>query len=202
MDNMTIYNKHRTVPQNATKTIGAGRLKGMTDINPMWRIQCLTEDFGACGVGWYAEILRSWTEQGADGVVCAFVDVALRIKQDGEWSMPIVGTGGSSLVAKEKNGLYTSDEAFKMAYTDAISVCCKMLGYGADTYWQKDRTKYNTKMPKETNPLPPADAADDNPLDAALCEVCGTPLTPARVTLSQRKHNGHSFCPSCEIKEG
>ena len=29
-----------------------------------------------------------------------------------------------------------------MALTDAISVACKALGFGADVYWQADATKY------------------------------------------------------------
>ena len=32
----------------------------------------------------------------------AFVMINLYVKVDGEWSKPIVGTGGSSFVAKEK----------------------------------------------------------------------------------------------------
>ena len=52
MDNMKFYNMGRTVPDEAKKPISAGRLKGMTDINPMWRIKRLTEMFGACGIGW------------------------------------------------------------------------------------------------------------------------------------------------------
>lgn len=55
-DNMRIYNAVREVPKEAQKPITAGRLKGMTDINPMWRIKKLTELFGPCGVGWcYSE---------------------------------------------------------------------------------------------------------------------------------------------------
>lgn len=143
MTNMEIYNAVRTVPENAKKPIYAGRLKGMTDINPMWRIQALTEQFGPVGIGWYYKTVRKWVEEGADGVKCAFVDIELYIKHNNEWSMPIEGTGGNSFVAKEKSGLYTSDEAFKMALTDAISVACKALGFGADVYWQAGRSKYN-----------------------------------------------------------
>ena len=58
MENMEVYNKVRQVPQNAQKQIQAGRLKGMTDINPQWRIEKLTEVFGPCGIGWYAEELK------------------------------------------------------------------------------------------------------------------------------------------------
>lgn len=142
MDNMQIYNRYRTVPEEAKKPIKGGRLKGMTDINPMWRIKSLTEQFGPCGIGWYTETTRKWTENGCEGQVLAFVDILLFVKVDGEWSKGIEGTGGSTLTAKENSGLYSSDEAFKMAYTDALSVACKSLGFAADVYYAKDRTKY------------------------------------------------------------
>ena len=47
---LELYDKIRQVPDNAKKTISAGRLKGKTDINPMWRIKTLTEQFGPCGL--------------------------------------------------------------------------------------------------------------------------------------------------------
>jgi hypothetical protein len=153
-NNMEIYNKFRQVPKEAQKTIGAGRLKGFTDINPQWRIQALTEMFGACGFGWKYIITDKRIVEGADGVSCAFVDIDLFIKVNDQWSEAIQGTGGSSFVASERNGLYTSDECFKMALTDAISVACKALGIGADVYWSAGRTKYdtNTEQPKEQKP--------------------------------------------------
>lgn len=144
MDNMKIYNAVRHVPQEAQKRIGGGRLKGMTDINPMWRIKTLTEQFGACGVGWYYEITDKWLENSmASDEITANVKINLFAKIDGEWSMPIVGVGGSMFVSKEKSGYYTDDECFKKALTDAISVACKALGVGADIYWDKDSTKYS-----------------------------------------------------------
>ena len=58
MNNLELYDSFREVPQEAKKPIAAGRLKGMTDINPMWRIKVLTERFGPCGIGWkYACLL-------------------------------------------------------------------------------------------------------------------------------------------------
>ena len=148
MENMKIYEGHRSVPKEALKPIQAGRLKGMSDINPMFRIKALTEDFGACGIGWYFTVDKQWLEPCGNEVV-AFVNISLYIKVDNEWSMPIFGTGGSKLVSMEKNGAYVSDEAYKMATTDALSVACKQLGYCADVYWANDRTKYNS-VPVET----------------------------------------------------
>lgn len=141
--NLCLYERIRKVPQEAVKTIVAGRLKGMSDINPMWRIKRLTEEFGICGFGWKYEIIRMWNENGGNGAVSSFVHISLFVKMGGEWSEAIQGIGGSSFVTNEKNGLYTSDECYKMALTDAISVACKALGMGADVYWEKDSTKYN-----------------------------------------------------------
>lgn len=155
MENLKIYNAVATVPDNAKKTIGAGRLKGMTDINPMWRIKTLTEQFGVCGFGWKYIITDKRVVEGADGVLCAFVDVDLFVKIGDEWSEAIQGTGGSQLVSNEKNGKYTNDECFKMALTDALSVACKSLGIGANVYWAGNGTKYDRpaeEPPKQDAP--------------------------------------------------
>ena len=148
MDKLEIYNKCREVPQEAQKPIQGGRLKGKTDINPMWRLKKLTELFGPCGIGWYYKTTRKWTEAVGDEVA-AFVDIELFVKQEDVWSMPICGTGGSMLATKEKGGVYVSDECYKMATTDAISVACKQLGIGANIYWAADRTKYDRQQELE-----------------------------------------------------
>lgn len=162
MENLAIYNAVRSVPDSAKRRIEAGRLKGKTDINPMWRIKALTEKFGPCGFGWKYVITDKRLEQGANGEVAAFLDIDLFVKADGVWSDAIPGTGGSAFVAKEKNGPYTSDECFKMALTDAISVACKALGFGADVYWEADRSKYDKPESKQEAPV--------------LCECCGLPI--------------------------
>ena len=150
MPNMDIYDKVKDCPKTALKEIAAGRLKGKSDINPMWRIKMLTELFGACGIGWYYEIDKQWLETGAAGEISAFCNISLYIRQGEEWSKPIQGTGGASYIAREKNGMYTSDECYKMALTDAISVACKALGFAADVYWAADKTKYD--QPRENPP--------------------------------------------------
>lgn len=153
MENLEIYNKHRNPPQEALKPINGGRMKGMSDINPMWRIKCLTESFGPVGIGWYYKTAKKWLELAGDEVA-AFVDIELFVKVEGEWSMPICGTGGSMFVAKEKNGPFVSDECYKMATTDAISVACKQLGIAADIYWGQDKTKYDRDDSKPTDTKP------------------------------------------------
>lgn len=151
-ENMKIYEKVRAVPKEALKEIKGGRLKGMSDINPMWRIKMLTEMFGICGIGWKIEIVDKRLEQGSHDQIVCFVDINLYIKVDGEWSAAIQGMGGSSFITKESSGLFTSDECFKMAYTDAISVACKSLGFAADVYYANDRTKYSTQEDSDKGP--------------------------------------------------
>lgn len=152
---MRFYEAARTVPQDAQKAIQAGRLKGMTDVNPMYRIKRLTEIFGPCGLGWWYTIRdERIVDDELTGQRAAFVDIDLYYKDPatGEESHAIPGTGGASFVAKERNGLYLSDECFKMALTDAISVAAKALGVAADVYWAKDRTKYSAAPAQGSEP--------------------------------------------------
>lgn len=158
MANLDLWEKVRAVPPTAIKPIVGGRLKGMSDINPVWRQKELTNQFGMCGIGWKYVITKQWLETGGKDEIAAFVNIDLFIKVNGEWSDAIPGTGGSSFVANERNGPYVSDECFKMALTDAISVSCKALGFGADVYWDKDSTKYNKHHDKLTEA--PKDKAD------------------------------------------
>lgn len=192
--NMRIYDAVRSVPEEAKRAITAGRLKGKTDINPMWRIKALTEQFGPCGDGWGYTIDRLWIEEGANGEKCANAMISLWYRrEDGTRSEPVVGIGGNMLVANEKNGLYTSDECYKMALTDAISVACKALGFGADVYWGADRTKY-TPQQEPQNP----------PLICVRCHKAITGLsTPSGIRTAEnvaaftRQESGADMCYSC-----
>jgi hypothetical protein len=180
MSNLEIWNKVKRPPPTALKTIKAGRLQGMSDINPQWRLEVMTEVFGQIGVGWYYDIVKFWTEPGAQGELMAFAHIHLftkvdatvsmtqrfdsetRVINDGHWSAPISGIGGSALVAKETAGLRANDEAYKMAVTDALSVAMKQLGVAADIYaglW--DGSKYKDV---------PTPKVDDKPIDTSAAE--------------------------------
>lgn len=181
-DNMRLWEAVRKPPKEALRKIEAGRLKGKTDINPVFRLKTLTEQFGPCGIGWKYTIKSERFEPGPDGVVAAFVDIDLYVKMGDEWSEAIPGTGGSMFVSKEKGSLYTDDEALKKALTDAISVSCKALGVAADIYWEKDPTKYTdperaAQKPAEKRQAPPADAPEPPPV---ICEECGQPIKAVR----------------------
>lgn len=149
-ENLRFYEQLRNVPQEALKPIMAGRLKGKSDINPVWRIQAMTNAFGPCGIGWKYEIAKQWQETYGQEVK-AFTNINLYIKVDGEWSEPIPGTGGATLVEMSKSGAYVNDEGFKMSLTDALSVSMKSLGVAADVYFASDVNKslYDTKYDQQ-----------------------------------------------------
>lgn len=169
-DNLKYYRLLAEAPQEALKEIKGGRLKGMSDINPMWRIKVMTETFGPCGFGWKYEITRQWQETYGQEVK-TFVNINLYVRINDEWSAPIPGTGGSATVTEEQRGLNVSDEAYKMALTDALSVAMKALGVAANVYFvkgaifdtkysqQEDITQQTAQRPKQQKQAAPVPQA-------------------------------------------
>ena len=166
-DNLKIYEKLRNVPEHAKKAFNNGRFSG-TDINPMWRIKAMTEQFGICGIGWYYDVVARHLEKSSDGItMCAFVAINLYIKVNSEWSKPIYGEGGNTFAALNKyEKIVTSDEAFKMALTDALSNATKYLGLGADVWFENDKihgTKYDMPETSTTKSAPKTSAVKSTP---------------------------------------
>ena len=166
-DNLHIYRQVRSVPEDAQKPFESSWGKKLTEINSMWRIQKLTELFGPCGEGWFTEVTRQERVDFPNGEVCVFTDINLYLKdtKTGRWSKPIRGTGGNRLVLKNADGLFIDDEAYKKAYTDALGIACKALGFGADIYWGRNDSKYDSGT--ATTASPSAKASDSKPETAA-----------------------------------
>ena len=177
-DNLHIYKQVRSVPEDAQKPFESSWGKKLTEINGMWRIQKLTELFGPCGEGWFTEVTRQERVDFPNGEVCVFTDINLYLKdtKTGRWSKPIRGTGGNRLVLKNADGLFIDDEAYKKAYTDALGIACKALGFGADIYWGRNDSKYDSGT--ATTASPSAKASDSKPETAE--NVKGLPeLSPS-----------------------
>ena len=213
MNNLRFYEEVKTPPQNALKEIKGGRLRGMTDINPMWRIKKLTELFGPCGIGWYYE--QTDKQQYPVGPeVIVTVDINLYIKDGDSWSKPIQGTGGSKMVVIEERGPHYNDECFKMATTDALSVACKALGVGADIYWQSDKTKYDS-VKAESNNEPKTEPKESVPIkqndtilnefggteikNEFICHDCNGKMTEKVYNFSLKKY-GEPVCMRCQTE--
>lgn len=152
-DNLMYWDALKKPPKDALKTIKGGRLQGMTDVNPQWRYEAMTETFGPVGVGWRYEIVKLWDYPLQSGEIMCFAQVNVFIRAEkffeSEWSQAIPGIGGSKLVSREKDGLYVSDEGYKMAVTDALSVALKAVGVASEIYRGRwDGSKYRDDTAK------------------------------------------------------
>lgn len=150
--NVRFYHQFMNTPKDAQKPFDNGSFKG-TDINPMWRIKILTEVFGPSGFGWWTNNIRydfvECPETKETHVFCE-LDLYVKDPETGEVSQPIYGIGGNTYLKQWRSGPKASDEAKKMAYTDALSIACKSLGIGHDIWYSNDRTKYT--MPSDAEP--------------------------------------------------
>ena len=160
-DNMRFYGQVQDTPKEAQKAFNNGRFSG-TDINPMWRIKKLTEVFGPSGFGWWTQNVKyNFVPAEETKEVAVFCELELIVvdPETGAESKPIYGVGGNTFVAQRRNGAQSSDEAMKMAYTDALSIACKALGFSHDIYYQADRTKYSASSDAEPAPVKQKTAA-------------------------------------------
>lgn len=204
MEAIEFYKNCETPPEWALKSIGAGRLQGMTDINPQWRIKMLVDNFGFCGIGWKYVIKRLWFED-CQTERLAFAEIELFIKDNDKWSDPVPGIGGSKMMAQEKSGIHNSDECYKMAVTDALSVACKMLGIGAAVYSGskyipvlKQEVEENEKADKEAKKA--AQSAID--LENFLREVDSVKDRPSSIALyTKYKHLLGNLTFDAKVKE-
>jgi len=175
LGNLRHYNALRRPDNSALKTITGGNLNGKTDINPQWRLEAMTRQFGPVGIGWGWRLVRVWMEKPSDasGVVLAFAEVAVwyRDPVTHDRSEDIPGIGGNEIVKVEGGFVEDpdnprekvrrafvckpNDEAYKMAVTDALSVAFKTIGVGGDIYagaW--DGSKYIRPMPDDEGEPP------------------------------------------------
>lgn len=198
MDNMKIYESLATPPNDAVKTIGAGKLKGFSDINPQWRYEALTNLFGPCGIGWKYTIDDVHEKEVSTGELMVFVKVSLYIKDKENWSAPIPAYGGDYLIKKDKNGIHGNDEAMKMAVTDALGTACKMIGVAADIYRgliakgasdsKYARREYQQNQPQQT--IPPAVHSSQDAMRAAAIKS----LNERMKALNVAKEEASALC--------
>lgn len=139
--NMAIYSAVRSAPQSAVKPIKGGSYgaAGLSDINPQWRIERMTELFGPVGTGWTWEPVEVFEREGVlyGHVVVTYTDA------QGKVSKPIHGYGGTKFGGRDDSDIY------KSTMTDAVSNALRYLGVGADVWYKPDRPgdqqQYDTK---------------------------------------------------------
>ena len=139
----------KTDPKETKQFTRSGGFKG-TAIKPMWANKRMTEQFGPAGSGWGSDRPEFHVVPAGDEIM-VYCNVALWYKENDNTAPSYVhGVGGDKVVVKTKNGLQSDDEAFKKAYTDALSNAMKFIGVGADVHMGLfDDSKYVQEMREE-----------------------------------------------------
>lgn len=122
-----------------------------TATNATYLAMRATEIFGPAGIGWGVEIVDEQIMQGApiiiDGNPVAHelihkVRAKLWYMLDGQRG-EVIQFGQTQFVGRNKNGLYTDEEASKKSLTDAMTKCLSLLGFAADIHSGRyDDNKY------------------------------------------------------------
>ena len=149
-NNMRIWDDLGVTDPSHTKGFKrAGGFSG-TAIKPMWSFKRMTEKFGPAGMGWGPTEPHFQVVQ-ADTEVMVYCTVGLWFRDtDSSSSETVYGVGGDKVMSKGKDGLRSSDEAFKAAYTDALSNAMKLIGVGADVHMGRfDDSKYLKEAAEE-----------------------------------------------------
>ncbi|WP_448191876.1 hypothetical protein [Azospirillum sp. sgz301742] len=136
-DHMTIWDQLKTTDPKHTKAFTrSGGFRG-TAIKPIYTDEKMTRLFGPCGVGWGMN-KPEFLIQG-DLVFCT---IGLwYVAPNGDRSQMVYGVGGDVLVKGKTPAPH--DEAFKSAYTDALSNAMKHIGMSADVHMgQFEDSKY------------------------------------------------------------
>lgn len=148
-------NLGRTDPSHTKAFTRGGGFKG-TAIKPMWSYRRMTEEFGPCGLGWGVGEPAFQVVPGPEGEVLVFCTASIWYRQD-EAECRVYGVGGDKAVGKNKYGLNSDDEAFKKAFTDAVTNALKLIGVGADVHMGMfDDNKYVNTMRQEFSDEPAA----------------------------------------------
>src|ERR1700743_1396434 len=166
-DNLRIWSVfEKTNPDDTKSFTRGGGFKG-TAISPISSIKRMTEQFGPCGTGW-GMYDPTFQVVPAAAEVMVFCTVGIWFRDAGAQSQTVYGVGGDKVMTQifekdpkenKEGDLETgrfktypqaSDEAFKSAYTDALTNAFKMLGIGADVHEGKfDNNKYVHDLKEE-----------------------------------------------------
>lgn len=146
-ENTKLWDKlGKTDPSHTKAFTRGGGFKG-TAIKPMWSYRRMTEEFGPCGIGWGVGDPSFQVVPGHDGEMLVFCTASIWYGVD---RATVYGVGGDKVVGKNKYGLSSDDEAFKKAFTDAVTNALKLIGVGADVHMGMfDDNKYVNTMREE-----------------------------------------------------
>lgn len=147
MSNTELWDKlGKTDPKHTKAFSRAGGFKG-TAIKPMWAYRRMTEEYGACGIGWGINE-PTFQVVPSDGEILVYCTASI---WHGKRDQVVYGVGGDKVASKRRDGAtFCDDEAFKKSFTDAITNALKLIGVGADVHMGLfDDVKYVAEMEHE-----------------------------------------------------
>jgi len=156
--NLEIWSRVEKTNPQYTRPFTRPRGHRGTAINAEYLAKRATEVFGPLGIGWGVDILDEQVMEGApillNGEVIGHelihkVRVRLWYKWKGETG-DVHQFGQTIFVGRDRNGLYTDEDAPKKSLTDAMVKCLSLLGFSADVYLGLyDDNKYVTDLRRE-----------------------------------------------------
>ena len=147
-NNMRVWSVlEKTNPDQTKAFTRSGGFKG-TAVKPIYCDQRMTELFGPCGEGWGINE-PTFQVVTTEKEILVYCTVSI---WHGSRENTVFGVGGDKVLAMQSNGPKSSDEAFKMAFTDAIGNAYKHIGMSADIHMGRfDDAKYVADMKKEAD---------------------------------------------------
>lgn len=181
-DNLELWNRlGKTDPSQTKAFTRGGGFKG-TAIKPMWSYKRMTEEFGPIGKGWGVNQPTFQVVPGNDGEVLVYCTVSIWYEAPTNVSW---GIGGDKVVTKFSSGMKSDDEAFKKAFTDAITNALKMIGVGADVHMGMfDDNKYVNTVKDE---FQQKEQAQDNAEKASKNEASRAAYTGLQKSMRENK---------------
>lgn len=145
--NMSLWEKWATPDPKYISKVELGRRK-FDSIAPHYRVRLMTEEFGPMGGRWYAKEVENQTitvatQKGPKVYWFSKVEVGYVYGEKGNLHT-VEQWGGTEL---------NSDEAPKMAFTDALGKCLSYLGIAADIYMNERNDDKYYRMEQERNGL-------------------------------------------------
>lgn len=169
-ENLKIWDQLRRVPPDQLKGFKRGGGFSGTAIRPMWTFHKVTEVLGPVGFKWAVREPTFQTVPGVNGEVMVYCTVTVETEEGF-----FAGVGGDKVVKYiPANTQYNrperwenDDEAFKKAYTDALTNALKLLGAGADVHmglWDGNKYVDETPEPVSAKAEKPPQKYDRNPI--------------------------------------
>lgn len=171
MSNKEIWEKlSKTDPKYTKNFKRAGGFSG-TAQNPTYAIMKMTENFGSCGSGWGMGKPEFQTHDLGELGMLVFCTLSLWY-MSGKERCEVFGVGGDSVVSKNKYGLSADDEAYKKAYTDAMTNAMKMIGMAADLHLGMfDDSKYVNTVAAEVKEKEEKEKAEKHKPEYTVDEI-------------------------------